>query len=276
MQASTMRMKWRFGIRDEQIEQWINDTNIFFVLALGRSGTMFLANLLNTAPGAFVVHEPVRTDFPAYSEAFHSEEKAGEYVQRFRKADIYLRGRSKAVRTYGEVNGLLRRHCNGLKQAFPNAAFIHLIRDGRDVVRSIMSRRTFRPGDLASSLIHPTEGDPWADQWPDMSRFERICWLWQVENDYLRHSVGKTVHFERVISEYEYFRERLLDSLDLDIPAHTWREAVRNPRNVAGRYRIPHWSSWAAKERETFETICGEEMAKNGYELDWHDAGSAS
>jgi|Deesub1362A_J573_1020465.scaffolds.fasta_scaffold00470_10 hypothetical protein len=256
-----------FWVTDREIEEWANNKNIFFILAIGRSGTKFLADLLNKAPDACVVHEPVKDDFQAYQEAFHSEEKAKRYIQGFRKKEIYLRVRNQPIHSYGEVNSVLRRHCYALKEAFPNATFVHLVRDGRDVVRSMMSRKTMTADDPNTRRIYPKRGDPWRDKWPEMSRFERLCWYWQVENRYLRSCIKRTVQLERIVSSYEYFSDEVLKPLNLEIPEGIWQEAVKSPKNVTREYKLPHWSEWEQEKVAAFWRICGDEMKANGYDF---------
>lgn len=257
----------RFWITEGKILEWANNINIFFVLAIGRSGTRFLAELLNQIPGAYVAHEPVDDDYLAHQKAFHNEKEAVYYVQRFRRKEIYLRVRDREVTTYGEVNSLLRRHCNALKRAFPNAHFVHLVRDGRDVARSMMSRKTMTHEDPHTTLIYPTNADPWKDEWDEMSRFEKLCWYWQVENHYLRNNIERTVQLERLISSYDYFSKQLLCPLDLNVPKSVWQAAVDRPKNATEQYEIPHWTSWERQRKTIFREICGEEMNRLGYEI---------
>lgn len=257
-----------FWISKRKIDTWAESKNIFFILAIGRSGTKFLADLLSKAPGAYVVHEPVRADFLAYQRAFHSEEEAMKYIQVFRKREIYLRCRDRKINTYGEVNSALRRHCNALKHAFPKAVFIHLIRDGRDVLRSMMSRKTMTSEDPNTRLIYPVDGDPYRDSWPKMTRFERLCWYWQVENQYLRKYIAKTIRLEELVSSYDYFKRELLDPLGLQLSEEVWQKAAESPKNVTENYAIPHWSEWPRSKLDAFLGICGEEMEANGYQID--------
>jgi hypothetical protein len=252
---------------EKDFQEWASSKNIFFVLAIGRSGTKFLADLLANAEGAYVVHEPVKEDFQAYQDAFHNNAKARNYIERFRKKEIYLRARGKQIDTYGEVNSVLRRHYNALSEAFPQANFIHLIRDGREVIRSMMSRKTMTSEDLNTRLIHPKKGDSWRKQWPTMTRFEKLCWYWRAENYYLRNSIRYTVQFEKLISSYNYFKEKLLDVLQLSIKEDVWQAAINIPKNATIQYQFQHWSNWDAKQREAFEKICGTEMKENGYTL---------
>lgn len=269
VQGNIAAISLKSRVKESEIEAWMDGVNFFFILAIGRSGSMFLAHLLNQAPGAHVCHEPVLADFAAYAEAFHNEEAAEDYLRRFRKKEIYLRVRDKEIGTYGEINTILRRHCGALKRDFSNATLLHLVRDGRDVVRSMMSRRSFKSWDLVTSLLHPQEGDPQNDAWLGMNRFEKLCWYWLVENRCLRSCIGQTVQLEKLLSDYDYFKDKLLNPLQLDISESKWLEATNIPKNVTRGYRIPHWSSWDVKMQRAFERICGEEMAKNGYSLNW-------
>lgn len=255
----------RFWITETRILQWADHTNLFFVLAIGRSGTAFLAELLNRGPGVWVVHEPVHDDYAAYQKAFHSEEDAYRYIHRFRSREIYLRLRHQEFTSYGEVNSLLRRHCNALKRAFPRATLLHLVRDGRDVVRSMISRKTMAPEDPNTALIYPPDGDPWKNEWDQMSRFEKLCWYWQTENQYLRQCIGRTVQLERLILSYDSFETELLSPLGIEISKHAWQAAVTRPVNMTNQHRIPHWSEWGGEREASFWRICGAEMAEYGY-----------
>jgi hypothetical protein len=262
-----IRTRLHFWITGRTIDEWARQTGIFFVLAIGRSGTHFLSDLLNKVPGTCIFHEPVREDFAAYVRAFHSGEEAKGYVHTFRKKEIYLRARAMHLGTYGEVNSLLRRHAYALQEAFPGAAFVHLVRDGRDIVRSMMARKTMTPEDRFTVAIQPHAEDQWRDKWAQMDRFARLCWYWQVENAYLRTAIGRTVQFERLVSSYEYLSEHLLQVCGLDLPEQEWQRAIAAPKNVTLKHRIPAWQGWSAEQKQTFKEICGEEMERNGYVL---------
>jgi hypothetical protein len=244
-------------------------TNVFFILAMGRSGSMFMANLLNQVPEAQVCHEPMIADFPAYTQAFYSEEVAEDYLRRFRQKDICLRMRPNEYEVYGEVNTNLRRHCKALKHFFPNVILLHLVRDGRDVVRSMRSRRTFRAWDPVTVLIHPLQESQWREVWTQMDRFEKLCWYWATENRYLRHNIDRTVQFEKILSNYDYFARQVLAPLGLTLSRDTWLSMKQRPKNATRRYSIPHWSDWDVAKRRAFGKICGGEMRANGYELKW-------
>lgn len=251
----------------EQVNKWAQNWNFFFILGMGRSGTTFLADFLNQAERAYVFHEPAFEDFNAHVKAFYSTRAAERYIQKFRKKEIYLRMHHVDAGTYGEVNSSLRRHAAAIKNAFPNATVLHLVRDGRDVVRSLMSRRMMTAKDPFSIRIHPTKSDAWREKWHEMDRFSRICWFWQVENSYLRATIGKIIQFEKIVSNYDYFRNELLGPCHIYIEKTDWERSVTSPRNTTGRFGMPKWDDWSPQQKRAFETICGDEMAKCGYEF---------
>lgn len=260
-----MSVNSHFWVDDLEVNNWVNQTKFFFVLAIGRSGTASLAGLLNKAIGAAVAHEPVTLDYRAHQTAFASPQAALEYMDRFRKKEIYLRMRHKKISSYGEVNSLLRRHAQALPQTFPRVVIIHLIRDGRDVVRSMMNRNTFTQSDRHTRHIMPLNNDPWKNQWHTMDRFARLCWYWQVENAYLRQNVERRVNFEQLISDYHYFDQNLLQPLGLELEESVWAAHMNTPQNISKSYLMPKWTEWSIEQQKTFMDICGEEMKLNGY-----------
>lgn len=259
----------KFWITNKKVDKWFNEINTFFILSIGRSGTNFLSNLLNLVPKAYVEHEPVRNDFKSYQKAFYSEKRAYLYLKYFRKKEIYLRARDKNVSIYGEVNSALRRHSKSLKELIPNAKIIHLVRDGRDVVRSGLSRKTMTKEDNITRNIRPLKCDPWFHDWENMTRFEKICWYWDIENRYLKKNVEKVIKFEELISNFDYFEEELLKNLNLKLSKEIWETEIMIPKNISSEYKIPHWTKWDQKKRETFVQICGETMKKLGYDINF-------
>lgn len=252
-------------VSGEQIESWMEQWQFFFILGFGRSGTAFLSNLLDQAQGVYVFHEPVFEDFNAHVHAHYSHKKAEKYIQEFRVKEIYTRTRHLKPGIYGEVNGTLRCHVEALKIAFPNVTLLHLVRDGRDVVRSTVSRRTMTIKNPFSMMLHPSRQDPWQGKWRKMDRFARICWFWQEENSRLRKSIGKTVQIEKILSSYEYFSEQVLEPCNIVIDKKIWETAVNSPRNTTLNFQMPKWENWTPDQQKTFREICGVEMEMCGY-----------
>jgi len=263
-------LKQRFStlwVTRDQLEKWLGDWKFFFILGFGRSGTAFMAHFLDQARGAYVFHEPVLEDFYAHMRAHYSLTTGESYIQGFRKKEIYLRTRGLTPGVYGEANSNLRCHAHAIKKAFPEAAILHLVRDGREVVRSHVSRRTMTIKNPFSMQMHPVKSDKWSTEWPNMDRFARMCWYWQEENSRLRSAIGKTIQFEKILSSYEYFRSEVLEACHIHIDKKEWEMAVASPRNITSNFQMPKWEDWTPEQQNTFKEICGDEMAKCGYVL---------
>lgn len=254
------------GVSQDRVDHGLQDWKFVFILGFGRSGTAFLANFIDGTPGVHVYHEPVFEDFFAHARAHYDADAAREYMQGFRKREVYLRMRAFNPGTYGEVNSVLRCHAKAIRTAFPGATLIHLVRDGRDVVRSAMPRRAMTFRDPLSLMIHPQDPDPWRSRWSKMDRFARICWYWQEENRRLRLAIGNPVQFEKLLVDYDYFTTQILEPCGaIRIGREVWESAVASPRNITREFSMPRWEAWTPEQQRVFSEICGEEMEKCGY-----------
>ena len=113
--------------------------------------------------------------------------------------------------------------------------------------------------------MHPMESDPWKTRWHEMDRFARICWYWQEENKRLRNAIDKMIHFEKILSSYEYFHSQVLEPCGIHIEKKIWETTVNTPRNTTSEFSMPKWDKWTPEQQKTFREICGEEMEKCGY-----------
>jgi len=256
----------------ESCTQWQDSLPFFFGFSSYRSGTVFLTNILKSEfPDWHIEHEANVDDYWNYPKVMRNEEEASKYFNEFRKAEICCRvGEDKSgVSGYGEVNPFLRLHAGAVKQAFPKAKLFHVVRDGRDVVRSIMSREILNRKDPMNRLIAPPANDPYVEEWDSMSRFEKVCWQWQFDNAAIRKHVKHQLKFEEFRKDYNYFKSELLDYLGLEMdPAH-WESYTKKPKNITPKYAIEHWTKWSKSQQGLFERICGDEMQALGYELNW-------
>lgn len=249
------------------VDRWLGGVDVFFIVSIGRSGTAYLARLLDGIPEALVEHEPVPEDALSFRKTFVSPGEAARYVRRFRQKDISLRVRRARVRSYGEVNSVLRRHVDALSEVFPGAKFIHLVRDGRDVVRSMMARGSLGRYDDVARGIGPYLVAGEGVKWEGLDRFERLCWYWRKENEFLRERIPRVARFEDVLSDWRSFREQILDPIGLTMAHGQWRKEGSHVQNPTERHVMPEPEEWARSRTDTFRRICGEEMRCYGYRV---------
>jgi len=253
-----------FWVSPARVRSICRNADTFFVLACGRSGTKFLSALLNNDRDATVVHEPVPEDF-VFCNLFRDEPGRMRAYLRYRRRRI-LRLIARAS-TYGEITPALSLGAPLLPELFPNSRFLHLVRDGRDVVRSIMSRAAyFRHRDFIPGFNPaPSVGDPLRDRWGQLSRFGKACWQWTRINARIGEAVETRVKLEDLSHDYRCFRSAVARPLGLDIGEQLWGREVHRPKNVTKTYSIPHWTEWSAEKVRKFQSICGDMMSRLGY-----------
>ena len=259
---------FKYSKRDKEINDWFDKKKVFFIVSTGRTATKWLSHLLNQIDGYLVTHEPVPEEAKAHRIACENPESTIPYIM-FRKREIYSRCRSlPGLYGYGEVNGNLRRHILSISKIFPGAAIIHLVRDGRDVVRSVLSRTAFteKHSVYNETFIQPTY-ELTAEAWLQLSRFEKFCWVWKAENEFIRKNTFFHTRIEDITSSYALFKEQILEPLGLELEEDIWRVSLQHPKNVTKEYAIGSWDDWTAEQQKQFIRICSKEMQEYGYEI---------
>ena len=270
----------------------------FFIIGCNASGTTAVVRILDLAPNATVyVEQPPKLCI----EARHLHlgrledpeavlrEKAGTWPH-----DVMQNGK----RVYGDKNPNYLLFIPYLRKLWA-ARFIFVIRDGREVVRSILSGRALARGgffsmkedDPASSVasadedwwdysrLRPRPGEQLHERWRDLSRFEKTCWYWAEFNRILIEKAQalpceayRIVHIDRnPVSAFER-GYRFLGLAGFDA-ASVRRMISRRINSTKEKYDIahdfPHYREWSAEQRSIFEKHAGERMAQLGYDCRW-------
>ncbi len=254
---------------DAALDVLASGSQFFFGLSSIRTGTVYLSDLLNTGQDSYhVEHEANVLDYWNYAEAYNDAAHRLRYIRDFRFWETLMRMHISGWTNYGEVNPFLKIHGQQLKEVFPNAKFFHLVRDGREVVRSMMSREILDTKDPMKPFVKPAQDDPFVGQWGGFSRFEKLCWQWQNENKEIAKVTDHLVHLEKLKADYGYFNERINAFLGVNVTEDHWAN-YQSPKNITPKYKIPHWKEWDSKYKKSFESICGAQFEGMGYNLEW-------
>lgn len=240
------------------VDSFYQEKEVFFILGMGRSGTRLLCNLLDQDENSLIFHEPVKKDFEEIVE------RNDGYIEE-RKERLYHRIKDEDFDIYGEVNSNLRYHAQPLSDYFSNATLIQNVRDGRDVVRSVMSRGHYTGDGIGHHSLRPEEEDPLYSRWGELTRFEKVCWLWRDAVEKAGKVCEHTVYYEKWTRDYHYFKDNILQATGTSIPEDLWADAMNTPDNETSEYAIPHWKEWGPERVRAFKKICGEQMRVYGY-----------
>lgn len=238
---------------------------MILVLSTGRSGTSSLARWLGRSNRLHAVHEaaPLLIDEVVDCVRGTSDPHA--------LAEILRSGRQPTVngREYAESNHILSYVIPAVEEAFPGVRYVWLVRDGRDVVTSLLARRHFvdqpaadvRGGWLMDRFRGSWFGDLDAAAWDALSPFEKACWFWEKTNAILESELAALPpgrwSFVR-LEDPGATRATLVTALGLHDLA-----SVRVP--IANQSRLPGdgWQGWSAPERDTFARLCGARMDRH-------------
>lgn len=253
-------------------------TRQFFIVSTGRSGTTTLARLLSQAPNCTCLHEP-KPRFVREAPLYHYGKLDGSHIA------MQLRETRPVVQSelYGESSHKLSLLIPVLHDIFPDARFVWLIRDGRDVVSSSVARGLYYPVEKKMAE-HPNRPDhmfDWtrfrlsgseageisSDRWNQMSRFEKNCWRWSYINRTIAESIShfdlphRTIYLENLLPEIRSI------ALWLGVAEPLTGFKVERHNATAGERRS--WRDWTTEERNTFERWCAELM--DNHYPDWRD-----
>ena len=256
----------KFSNKDlKNITDILNKKKFFLITSTGRTGTTLFSKMLNTIDGAYIVHEPIFKETKYHRKAMEDPNFSQIFLKKFRIKEIYYRLQQNKCERYGEVNSALRRNIKDLKEMFPEMKIIHIVRNGKDVISSVLNRKTLLKGDTYHNL-KPSSCIIDEKKWSKFKRFEKIAYLWATENKYMRENSDITVRFEDLITDYNYFKRNILEVLDLNIEYKIWEKYVRKKVNANKTIKSSNnFNKLSEEQKEFFNLHCSNEMKQNNY-----------
>lgn len=240
------------------------DDRLVFVFGCPRSGTTFLAGAIGRVPGFVDLGEvpPFKAAIPELAGS--AEEVAAERVRLIldRVRRLGLVGSRRGVEQTPETAFVLP----AVARAFPRAAFVHIVRDGRDVASSLLERGWLsrgRAGRDDAGALYGSRARFWVepgreDAFEAASDARRAAWAWRRYVGAVRES-GVPCHEVR----YETLggsAQPLAAALGCPVPPLAGGLARAHGSSV-GRYR----RDLSAGELAEVEAEAGSILAANGY-----------
>jgi hypothetical protein len=236
------------------------DDRIVFVVGSPRSGTTFLAGAIGSLPGFIDLGEvaPLKAAVPELA-ALDQEEAARRLRRILALARrVGLVGAVRAVEQTPELAHLV----DVLPLAYPQAQIVHLVRDGRDVVCSLLEKPWLRPdqtkaddagiqyGSYARFWVEPER----REEFETVTDVRRAAWAW-------RRYVAAARAARTPVLELRY--EQIADdpaAVSRALAAH-----IGAPTDeLAAALRRAHGSSVGRYRRELSEEQLAEVLAEAG------------
>ena len=242
-----------------------------FILSHGRAGTKWLAwAIQKMCTGVLATHEPppmVKLLALQYHYGNVTDSEAVQGVKYARDGHIYAAAKYFKASHYVEVNRNLFSLSHPLREAYPKAKIIGLVRDGRKFLVSMLNKNFYgedsRPGKGG--------GKPYLEgqfpAWEGLSQVEKIAyhWVWKIEA--FRKQVDKVYRIEDLLASYLAFEEFLFTAggLKLVEGEDTFYKLRVKRVNRGDSYRINDFSELSAKDMKSFVDIAGPLLDRFGY-----------
>ena len=185
-----------------------------------------------------------------------------------------------------ESDGYLRLLIPVVRTVFPNYKIIHIIRDGKDWVRSFASRTVKKNGVEVPRYsmdenweITPAEvqNDPYLERWHSMDVIERGSWVWNLYNREILNQIKAdknaiTIKFEDLFNQSSNFpgMHTLVDFLDrenLQFNSKNIADSLKQPTNKTQTFLAADYQQWTDPQKKLFQEVAGETMNEMSYHL---------
>ena len=265
---AALRLVRRHGLSPRRALEPL-DERLVFVIGCPRSGTTFLAGAIGSLAGFADLGEvaPLKAAIPEL-DRLPTDVAARR-----------IRGILTLVRRLGLIGG--RRAVEQTPEtvfvaaaagaAFPQAGFVHIIRDGRDVVCSLLDRgwlRAGRGGGDDAGLPYGPDARFWvepgqAEDFSAASDARRAAWAWRRYVSAASSAPAgrvREVRYELLSTDPDAVAGDLAEFLG--VPAGPLADALRNAHGAS----VGRWQrDLSADELAEVEAECGELLSKLGY-----------
>lgn len=254
-----------------------------FILGCPRSGTTFLGEVLEALPNATYYFEPPAMKYFSrlvYQKKASPEQTRHFYQWGFRALLLAAPGRGSRII---EKNPTHTWIAEDLHKIFPDALFVVISRDGRDVSVSLAEKPWHRRDSLGSGrrepggyiygpyphfYIEPSR----AAEYVETSDLHRCIWIWRrhaEETERLKDALPAQVQFrlryEELILQPEETLDRLLSFLgetDAESRAQVMEAAAKGHSSSIGRWK----RKLQPDDLQVIDREAGEMMRKLGYD----------
>lgn len=268
---------------------------MFFIIGCARSGTTAIAKILDCCKNVNVGIE-LKPNLCIESRDFFDgnlKKNPKEILIESRRKQIIEAHNSDKIFADKNVNYL---PFIATMEEIWSPKFLFIIRNGKDVVRSLMDWDNFSSGNIFGrneddsnsniikpdddwwdySRIRPQKGEKYYDNWQDLSKFEKCSWYWNKYNKELLNA-SKMIPEERkmffdistsntknILKIMDFFN---LDKIEKDKISDILNQRVNSTRERYNRDQIfPKKEQWSLDLNSKFFSFAGEMYNELGYE----------
>ena len=158
-----------------------------------------------------------------------------------------------------------------LKQIFPDALFIHLVRHPGEFVRSGIDRNYYSRSSADDyKRIEPVSG-PYGDQWESMNQIGKTAWLWKETNRFIKEFLNTLSADQYRVFNFNQLNDdniqQILRFIGSEIPQKKVVRLIPKKMNAQRTHQMKSFNSWDEKEKGIVEEITGDMAGFYGYTI---------
>ncbi len=179
------------------------------------------------------------------------------YHRRIDAQTLAAKLRSTRAGVFFEANNRLFSLAHPIRLAFPNAKFVFLCRNGRQVVRSGLQRKWYQPEDPFRTLRFGAD--------TGATPFVKICRYWTEVNRRILEDL-QTLQSDYMLLRFEDLAGRgAIGQLEhfLQVPLTKTESMPQTNHTVS--WSVPAYEDWSGPWQRQFDAICGPIMERLGY-----------
>lgn len=245
-----------------------------FVLSTGRCGTKLLTNLLGLSSKVECEHTPL-PELTYFSKLAY--ERGLEHKNKFQLGiDMaryeLIRNTFLKNQLYVETNNRITFFAPFLAKVFKKSKFIHLVRHPANFVRSGIRRNWYSGKNSHDAGRIVSCGTL---NWNQMTKIEKIAWLWNETNQFIedfKTNIGDVNRVMFVKAEDLFFKTetslRIFEFLKVEPPLEKKiSKVIKNPMNVQKEGKFPEYNKWNPEQKVQLRRYT-RLFSKYGYNLD--------
>ncbi len=226
---------------------------MLIITGTGRSGTGMLTRL-------FGGHHEFRVTY-LLDKYCRSADPFGTFDKRLQAVlDLH---QGIEPKTFIDSSNLYIYLLDALWALYPDVRFILGVRDGRDFVRSAITRGWHKRTSFDTT---PQRQSPYYARWQKMNPIERTAWIWTNRNEIAMNMLKRIPQNRWMLLRVEDLDEPLLCRLE-EFAGHM----IKDKKSVEARINsnpvqdFPSKEEWSEDELNAFYAIAGKMMKKLGY-----------
>lgn len=241
-----------------------------FIIGTGRNGSKLISHILSTSINNTNMFGEVHGGIdPVFFKNVYMEKTT---IEKFKSSRDSIMSRISGI--YVEKNHLVVPILNNILDIYPDAVFLYVSRNKKDIIRSLYSRNIYEghKNKYEEGRLSPNNKDKYYSSWKKMNKFEKVCWYVYTMTTMCDVFLNKLPESQyRIIAYDDFVKERWLlkfvfDWLNLDFNMEKVNgildkqigSSVRSENELnfkVNKNKIKntqHWKDWSKEKKTTY------------------------